>query len=179
MRTLLLFIMFSFATTTVAVSQEVSKDYKADLGFYAAVIDSQFKTAGAHFPKQLYINGTMLTYVGEFLEEKTLASGLKKYILENGWDFLKDIDTTGYRKLYAQININDLKPLLDRQTRLSPKSTEVQFRLSPVIFLKDRTKAFLVLHKSENGQIFEVMTYFFEQKNGKWKLVKTMEPYLI
>lgn len=178
MRKILLMTLF-FAITIKTIAQEISKDYRNDFSIYALAIEEYNKTTGQRFSNQLYISGFMLTYVDEFLEEKTSSPELKKYILDNGWEFLNRIDTVGMLNKHAQFKLNKLKTFLPYEKIFSKEKSNIVFAFSPVIFSKDRKKAFIVGNKGSKDEILEVIGYFFECIDGKWKLVHTIMPYYI
>lgn len=179
MKKLILIITSLVLIGPFAISQEISENPKSDLLFYGAVFSEQCKTTDNRLPKGFTVSGEMLTYLDEFLAKKSFASGLKKYISENGWAFLKEVDTAGKLKQRQYVETKRLASLLGKGVIISKKSNELFFTFSPIIFSKDRTKAFLVFDKANKGELLGVTACFFEFKNGKWKLVNTMVPYLI
>lgn len=178
MKKILLIILF-FTGIRVADAQEVSNDPKSNLAFYAAVFSDRCKTLDTHLPNGFTVNGDMLTYIDEFMAEKSSAPGLKKFIMENDWDFIKKADTTGKIRHREYIEIKKLIPLLSKGITPAKKRSDLFYTFSPIIFSGDKKKAFLVFDTANKGEVLGVVACFFEVRNGKWKLVNSMVPFYI
>ena len=172
---IILFLLFG----KISYSQIVSFDVKDNLKLYAITFNEIEKKMilEKELPKTFVVNGSMLSYISEFLGKNSTSLSVKKYVTENGWGFINDIDTLNSLRKFKKIHIKQLKPFINNFT--IKNKLNFNYSLSPVIFSPDNKKAFLICQKNSSTEVYEVEVYFFIKQSDKWILIKTIVPYII
>ncbi|MFD0939938.1 hypothetical protein [Pedobacter boryungensis] len=172
---IILFLLFS----KLSYSQVVSFDGKDNLELYAITFKEIEKNMilKKDLPKTFTVNGDMLSYISEFLGKNSTSLSVKKYVTENGWGFIKDVDTLGLLRRFKKIHTRRLNLFIDNMTIKS--NLNFSYSLSPIIFSEDNKKAFLICQKNSSIEVYEVKVYFFIKQSDKWVLIKTIAPYII
>ncbi len=177
MKKTLIFLICFIASIRIHAQQ--IKNPKKHLQQYAEMINSFYYTQPPRpLPKYFSVQGNVLEYISEFLKEKSTSPKVKEYILNHNWLFLKKIDTTEFTKRYQTIKLKQLKPYLKKELSVQ-SNLDIYHVFSPFVVSFDCKKAFVVSQLSSRTEVIEISVYFFEIKNGKWKLVKSMISYLI
>ncbi len=173
MRIILTIIFFSLSPTLHA--QIVKRNKSTCL--YALAIDYRINQGDSRIPKSIVINDNLWNDLKQMqsINYSIELDSLLNYIDRNFQNIKKGNESTRKPKT---IKANKILPYLKKEATIY-KEEDWSLEASSLFFSEKGSHAVMILRASSKIEMLDICIYFFEQKNGKWILLKELSPSLI
>jgi|GEM_PF-6839273 len=161
-------ILFLFTATLASGQSLVSAK---DKEIYQLVLKKYY--SDNLYPKYITISKSLLLSLKKNSAKREESDSIFR---ESKWDFLSQIDTSVFRHNVLHLKSNSVFS----RTEYSKASWQHGSILSPVIYSPDSSFALVVFinltrqSKKDQGELTNEVYFFFEKKDSKWIISKTV-----